>query len=113
MKFCRIFGEFFTQKRIKNLLCNKSRIASVRFFILCGCNFSLHLKKRFYSYMYLGECPKIEDGRHFHENEAWEFFLFCFVLHIFHTDHNKHLCTMNEIGGFKNEQNSFSTSTSP
>ena len=26
--------------------------------------------------MYLGECPKIKDGRHFHGNEAREFFFY-------------------------------------
>ena len=38
--------------------------------------------------MYLGECPKIKDGCHFHGNEAREKKSF-FFLHIFYTDHNK------------------------
>ena len=36
MKFFRIFLFFFTQTMIKNVLCNKSKNASVRFFI-CMC----------------------------------------------------------------------------
>ena len=40
-------------------------------------------------FMYLGECPKIKNGRHFHGNEAREIFFFSIF---FHTDHNK--CTM-------------------
>ena len=33
LKCCRIFVVFSTQKMIKNVLCNKSKNASVRFFI--------------------------------------------------------------------------------
>ena len=36
--------------------------------------------------MYLGECPKIEDGHHFHGNQPQEFFFSI----LFHTDHNKY-----------------------
>ena len=60
------------------------------------CSFSLHLKKRFWSYMYLGVCPKIEYGRHFHGNQPREKKMFGFFLHIFHTDHNKY--TMKWLG---------------
>ena len=72
-----IFGVFFKKKIIKNyLIFNKTKNASVRFFIclLCVCNFSLHLKKRVWRYMYLGECPKIEYGCHFHGNQLRDFF---------------------------------------
>ena len=64
--------------------------------LLCVCNFSLHLKKRFWSYMYLGECPKIEYGRHFHGNQPRKFFCFVFISIFFHTDHNKY--TMKWLG---------------
>ena len=43
--------------------------------------------------------------RHFHGREARGKKLFCFFLHIIHTDHNG-------MSGLKDEQNSFSTSTS-
>ena len=33
LKFCRVLCVFFTQKMIKNVLCNKSKNASVRFLI--------------------------------------------------------------------------------
>ena len=33
LKFCRFFVGFFTQTMIKNVLCNKNKNASVRFFI--------------------------------------------------------------------------------
>ena len=33
LKFCRIFDVFFTHKMITNVLCNKSKNASVCFFI--------------------------------------------------------------------------------
>ena len=46
--------------------------------------------------MYLGECPKIKDGHHFHGNEARGKKLFCFFSIFFHTDHNK--CTMKWVG---------------
>ena len=49
--------------------------------------------------MYLGEY-----GRHFHGNQARGKKISIF----FHSDHNKY-----EMTGFKNEQNSFSTSTLP
>ena len=39
--------------------------------------------------MYLGECPKIGYGHHFHGNQPREIFL-GFFLPIFHTDHNKY-----------------------
>ena len=45
--------------------------------LLCVGNFSLHLKKRFWSYIYLGECPKIEYGHHFHGNQTRDFFFIC------------------------------------
>ena len=41
-------------------------------------------------YIYLGECPKIEYGHHFHGNQLREQTFFNFFLHIFHTDHNKY-----------------------
>ena len=56
--------------------------------LLCLCNFSLHLKKLFWSYRYIGECPKIEYGRHFHGNQTRRIF--------FHTDYNKN--TMKWLG---------------
>ena len=73
-------------------------------------NLSLQLKKRFYGYMYMGECPTIKDGRNFHGNETLEK-LSCFLSIFCQTDHNKLM--YNEMSGLKNEQNSFSTSTSP
>ena len=57
---------------IKNVLRNTSKTLlyiSSFIYLLCVCNFSQHLKKR--KVMYLGECPKIKDGRQFHGNEAW------------------------------------------
>ena len=68
--------------KIKTLLYVSSSVC-----LLCVCNFSLHLKKPFVSYMYLGECPKIKDGRHFHGNEAREKIFF--FSPYFYTDHNK------------------------
>ena len=77
---------------IKNVIFNKSKNAElyVSSFIclLCVCNFSLHLKKRFWIYMYLGECPKIEYGRHFHGNQPREICCCCVFSIFFHTDHN-------------------------
>ena len=35
--------------------------------------------------MYLGECPNIYDGRHYHGNELSEKKRFCFLSLIFHT----------------------------
>ena len=62
--------------------------------------------------MYLGECPKIEYGCHFHGNEPRENNYFDFFSIFFHTDHNKYTL-YNEVSGLKNEQNSFSASTPP
>ena len=46
-----------------------------------------------WSYMYLGECPKIKDGRHFHGNEAREknnfFFSIFFILIIINVTWNE------------------------
>ena len=70
--------------KIKTLLYVSSSV-----YLLSVRKFSLHLKEPFKSYMYLGECPKIKDGRHFHGNEAREKNSFVFFLRIFYTDHNK------------------------
>ena len=48
-KFCRILVVFFRQKMIKNVLCNKVKMlvyVSSFVYLLCVCNFSVHLKKR-------------------------------------------------------------------
>ena len=51
LKCCQIVVVYFTQKMIKNVIFNKSKNTSVRFFIyiflLSVCNISLHLKKWF------------------------------------------------------------------
>ena len=64
---------------IQNVLCNTNQNASVRFFI-CMSSMCVQLFTAFeeavLSYMYLGECPKIKDGRHFHGNEARGIFFF-------------------------------------
>ena len=65
-----MFVVFFTQ----NVLHNKSKNASVRFF-MCMSSMCVQLFTAFEEavlkfFMYLGECPKIKDGHHFHGNEA-------------------------------------------
>ena len=64
---------FFTQNLIKNLKKVETLLYVFSFICLLGvCTFSLHVKEVFLSYMYLGECPKIEYGRHFHGNQPRE-----------------------------------------
>ena len=70
---------------IKNVLCNKNKNASERFFI-CMSSMCVQLFTAFEEMvlkLYLGEYPKIKDGHHLHGNEAREKKLFCFFLHIF------------------------------
>ncbi len=80
------FGGFFKQKMIKHLIFNKTKNASVRFFSymssMCVQLFTA-FEEGFWSYMYLGECPKIEYGHHFHGNKPREKYFFGFFLHIF------------------------------
>ena len=81
---------------IKNVLCNKSKNASICFFN-CMSSMCVQLFTAFeeavYMYcMYLRECPKIKNGHHFHGNEAQKKHDFVFFSLFFHTDHNK--CTM-------------------
>ena len=57
---------------MKNVSCNKNKNASVSFFI-CISSMCVKLFTAFEKAvlnMYLGECPKIKDGHHFHGNEA-------------------------------------------
>ena len=79
---------------VKNILCNKSKNASVRFLfvcLLCMCNFSLHLK-RFKVICTLVSAIKSKMAVISMETKRGEKNYFGFFLHIFHTDHNK--CTM-------------------
>ena len=69
-----LFLMFFTQKLIKNVIFNQTKHTCVGFFIYM-CSMCAHIFTAFevpvlklYS-MYLGECPKIKYGRHFHGNE--------------------------------------------
>ena len=75
----------FKKKKIKNLIFNKSKNASVRFFIdmssMCVHIFTAFEESVLQVYMYLGECPKIEYGHHFHGNQPRESLCVCF-LHI-------------------------------
>ena len=83
---------FFKQKMIKKLIFNKTKNTSVRFFTYMS-SMCVHLFTAFeeavLSYMYLGQCPKIEYGRHFHGNQLRKLLLFFFSI-FFHTDHNKY-----------------------
>ena len=79
---------------LKNVLCNKSKNPSVRFFI-CMSSMCVQLFTAFEETvlkLYLGECHKIKDGHHFHGNEARGKIYFVFSPIFFHTDHNK--CTL-------------------
>ena len=79
---------------IKNVLCNNVKM--LLYVSLFGCLVSTMCVQLFTAFeeavlnMYLGECPKIKDGCHFHGNVARG--KNKKILHICHTDHNK--CTM-------------------
>ena len=75
---------FFTQKMIKNLIFNKTKNTSVRFFIYMSSRCVHILVSALKSNM--AAIPM--------ETKRGEIFLF--FLHIFHTDHNK--CTMKWLG---------------
>ena len=60
--------------------------------LLCMCFFFIAFEEAVLKFMYLGECPKIKDGRHFHGNKARGEIILVFFSIFFHTDHNK--CTM-------------------
>ena len=78
LKCCQHFCVFFKQKISTNLIFNNTKNASVRFFIymssICVQLFTAFEEEILKLYMYLGECPKIEYGRHLHGNQLWEFF---------------------------------------
>ena len=67
---------------IKNLIINKSKNASVRFFIymssMCVQIFTAY--EEAVLKLYFGECPKIEYGRHFHGNQPREIFFGVFSI---------------------------------
>ena len=71
----------------KKVIFNKSKNASVRFFInmssMCVQLFTAFEEAvlKLYIHLYLGECPKIEYGCHFHGNQPREKNV-CFI-HIF------------------------------
>ena len=71
---------FFTQKISKNVIFNKTKNPRVRFFIymssMCVQFFTA------FEVMYLGECPNIYSGSHFHENEPRTFIFFLFFIGI-------------------------------
>ena len=78
---------------IKNLIFNKSKNASVRFFIYM----SSKCVQRFTAFeeavlkLYdLGECPKIQYGHHFHGNQLRGNLCVCVFSIFFHPDHNKY-----------------------
>ena len=66
---------FFTHKMILKVLCNKSKNASVHFFI-CMSSMCVQLFTAFEEAvlkLYVpADCPKIKNGCHFHGNEARE-----------------------------------------
>ena len=63
---------------IKNILFNKTKNPRVRFFIymssMCVQLFTVFEVAVLTLYVYIGECPKIQDGHHLHGKEPRKFF---------------------------------------
>ena len=78
--FVKCFVCFSNKQMIKNLIFNKNKNASVRFLIYISSKY-VQLFTAFEDavLMYLGECTKIEYGRHFHGNQTREKKNWCFL----------------------------------